>query len=695
MSSDEKLTPQPSTHTPAISVVLICKDEPALAQTLDELYPQLLSLGAECIVVDSSSKRLDYIRLARPWLRWIDFKPPVGYKFSIPNQRNTGVLAALAQVVVFADAGSHPTANWLKELTDPILANTYAVTCGPVKSTTPSVYKVINDFPDGTLVESVLTANLAFTRAAFDAVGGFDTRYEYGSDADFAWRLLAAGFPPTSIQKAVMAMDWGTWKLQKRRAWRYGKARARLYAFHPARRFHIINAAPELLVYPALALLALLALLLTLFGLYYAPLLPLLLLVALLLRNAKTGDPFAVLLDHMIYSTSFSLEVAAQLIKKRFGDAPLVQHLPHDRGPYQKDLIQALQAQGASTDFLPSPTASATINLLLLPLTILIQHARGMRILHIHWLHNFELHWGKSKLARRVARLWLAVTLKTAKLCKVPVIWTAHNLLPHTPIFDDDTAARKKLAANCAAVIAHSEQTKLELEDRFQAENITVIPQGVTPPKDLDRDLVRQELSLTPTEPYLLFAGRIERYKGLHLFLTALLAHLRSANSSKLSTPSTPSTPPFTLGLLGEAKDLALKAEVDKLLTDLQSLGMRIIRIDGYLPDQIMSKHLTAADLAIYPFTSITNSGSLLLALAAGTPALAPAHPSLTDLPPEVVTLTPIGDYDAFVKAAITLTTESSAASREFSTSWAALRPWEKVAQETSDLYRKVMEELR
>jgi len=681
---DEHSTLQRTTDTPAISVVLICKDEPALSQTLDELYPQLLALNAECVVVDSSSKRLDYIRLARPWVRWIDFKPPAGFKFSIPNQRNVGARAALAPVIAFADAGSHPTPNWLKELTDPILSNTYFVTCGPVKSTTPSVYKIINDFPDGTVVESVLTANLAFTRASFDAIDGFDTRYEYGSDADFAWRLLAAGFPPISIRSAVMGMDWGTWKLQKRRAWRYGKARARLCTFHPTRRAHIINAAPELVVYPALLLLTLLTLLLTPFGLYYAPLLPLLITLALLLRNLKSGHPFAVIADHLIYTTSFSLEILSQLIKKYFGLTPLIAHLPTDRGPYQRDLIEALQADGVSTDFFPSPTKSATLNLLLLPLTILIQHARGMRILHIHWLHNFDLHWAKSNTTRKIARLWLTATLKTAKFCKVPVIWTAHNILPHSPIFDDDLAARKTLIESCAAVIAHSEQTKLELEERFHAKNVTVIPQGVKSSVGIDRSTVRQQLHLAATEPYLLFAGRIERYKGLHLFLAALTTHLQGANP-----------PPFTLGILGEATDPDLKKEITSQLTTLQSLGMRIIRIDGYLPDQTISEHLTAADLAIYPFTKITNSGSILLALAAGTPALATAHPSLADLPSKVVTLSPSGNYDAFLQAAIELTKQSDPTTRTFALTWAAHHPWSKAANVTADLYRKVMEELR
>lgn len=39
----------------------------------------------------------------------------------------------------------------------------------------------------------VLTANFAVTRAAFDRLGGFDETLAVGEDADFCWRLLAAG----------------------------------------------------------------------------------------------------------------------------------------------------------------------------------------------------------------------------------------------------------------------------------------------------------------------------------------------------------------------------------------------------------------------------------------------------------------------------------------------------------------------
>ena len=43
------------------------------------------------------------------------------------------------------------------------------------------------------------TINLAFRREAFDAVGGFDEAFAYGSDVDFSWRLIDAGYRIRSV----------------------------------------------------------------------------------------------------------------------------------------------------------------------------------------------------------------------------------------------------------------------------------------------------------------------------------------------------------------------------------------------------------------------------------------------------------------------------------------------------------------
>ena len=53
------------------------------------------------------------------------------------------------------------------------------------------------------------TINLAFTREAFNAIGGFDETFAYGSDVDYSWRLTDASYRIRSVPDAIVRHDWG------------------------------------------------------------------------------------------------------------------------------------------------------------------------------------------------------------------------------------------------------------------------------------------------------------------------------------------------------------------------------------------------------------------------------------------------------------------------------------------------------
>lgn len=145
------------------------------------------------------------------------------------------------------------------------------------------------------------TINLAFHREAYDAFGGFDEGFAYGSDVDFSWRLVDAGYRIRSVPGAVVLRhDWGTWRRQLRRSYVYGQARARLYRKHRARRRRILRTDPTVVVYPAFLLgLPLTAIF---------PLYPALLLIPAW-RNRSLGAA-RVVADHL----TFGAGVLAELI---------------------------------------------------------------------------------------------------------------------------------------------------------------------------------------------------------------------------------------------------------------------------------------------------------------------------------------------------------------------------------------------
>ena len=286
-----------------ISVVIISKDERALDGTLADLAAVDRPAGeeVELVVVDASAGRLDDIRDAHPGVRWIPFARPPGVRVSIPHQRNAGVAAAQGDVIAFTDAGCRLDQDWLAHLTAPLRAVEHVTAGVALTDDGRGIYdRHIREGTGATYLPECPTITMAFRRSAFDAVGGFDERFEYGSDIDFSWRLVDAGLRIRSVPEAVVRHDWGDVHRQVRRGYRYGRARARLYRKHTRRLTGALRDDPMVLVYPAF----LLGLPLTLrYRLY-----PALLLVPAW-RNRADG-PVRVVLDHLAFGAGVLREVA-------------------------------------------------------------------------------------------------------------------------------------------------------------------------------------------------------------------------------------------------------------------------------------------------------------------------------------------------------------------------------------------------
>ena len=279
-----------------ISVVVISKDEPELDVTLRLVEAQRVDLDepAELIVVDASEGRLASIPAAHPEVHWIDFHPNPPIAMSIPHQRNVGVSNAHGDVIVFTDAGCRPRAGWLKRLAAEIRAGGESVVCGLTVAVSPDANyynRQVSSLRDRDYVDEAPTINLAFTRSVFDEVSGFDETFEYGSDLDFTWRIVDRGYRIRMLTDAVVEADWGARQRQFKRAFRYGRARVRLYLKHANRRRRVLVDDPIVVVYP----LFLLGLPLTLIE----PMYPLLLILPL--WRARGDGPLMTVADHLCF----------------------------------------------------------------------------------------------------------------------------------------------------------------------------------------------------------------------------------------------------------------------------------------------------------------------------------------------------------------------------------------------------------
>jgi cellulose synthase/poly-beta-1,6-N-acetylglucosamine synthase-like glycosyltransferase len=290
-----------------ISIVIISKDEPGLQDTVGDAIREAGSTDepTEVVVVDASERRLDFIaRRYAADIRWIPFRGPPGVRVSIPHQRNAGVRAAQGDIIVFTDAGCRAVEGWLARLVAPLRHGEH-VTVGLTLSAPGStgLYdRAARQALETPYLRECSTINLGFRREAFEAVGGFDEDFAYGSDTDFSWRLADAGYQLRSVPGAVIEHDWGGWRRQLRRSYLYGKARARLYRKHRDRLRRVLHDDPMVVVYPVFLLgLPLTALF---------PAYPALLLIPAW-RNRSNG-PVRVLTDHLTYGAGVLAELVTR-----------------------------------------------------------------------------------------------------------------------------------------------------------------------------------------------------------------------------------------------------------------------------------------------------------------------------------------------------------------------------------------------
>jgi GT2 family glycosyltransferase len=255
----------------------------------------------EVVVIDASVGKLDDIATRFPKVQWVSFASKTGRRFTIPEQRNAGIAVANYEIIVFIDASCVPEPNWLDLLLAPILSGEEQIVAGSTLSRGgPTIHDQNRELrkADKYLLECP-TINLAFTRDAFDTIGGFDERFDYGSDVDFSWRAADLGYKVRYVPEALVAHNWGKSSEDLKRAYRYGIARARLYKKHPWRYRQLFGPDIIALVYP----FYLLGLPITVWFWPY----PFLILVPLLKNGHK--QPLKVLQKHLVYAVGVLREM--------------------------------------------------------------------------------------------------------------------------------------------------------------------------------------------------------------------------------------------------------------------------------------------------------------------------------------------------------------------------------------------------
>jgi O-antigen/teichoic acid export membrane protein/glycosyltransferase involved in cell wall biosynthesis len=294
--------------------------------------------------------------------------------------------------------------------------------------------------------------------------------------------------------------------------------------------------------------------------------------------------------------------------------------LPRDPNPYQGLLYGEMRRLGVRVSYIGEPTRSRTLNLLLLPLELLAGRIAGARLVHLHWVFAFTLP-GESRfpVLRRLSYAWFRVWLRTCRVLGMRLVWTAHNVLPHQPVFADDVSARRALVDASDLVLAHSKSALAELAVLGAVPSRSaVIEHGPLGPAPSAGALRTPGTGDGPRR--FLFFGKVEEYKGVEDLLAAFLA--------------LPDDIPARLTVAGQCGDPELRSRVQELAR--RGGGRITLRLE-HVPDTDVPPLVSAADAIVLPFRRVTTSGSAVLALSHGRPLVVPDLAGLADLPDQAV----------------------------------------------------------
>lgn len=247
-----------------------------------------------------------------------------------------------------------------------------------------------------------------------------------------------------------------------------------------------------------------------------------------------------------------------------------------------------------------------------------VKHASGGDIVHVHWTTPIVQQAPSRRRARARVRA-IDGALAAAKSRGAHVVWTVHNRLPHELRFDaEERQLLSALHRHADAVHVMSPSTRTLLADVIDLDPSKMVtlphPSYVgCYPSPRPRSVERNARGLDDRDFAILFLGQIRPYKGL--------SDLVAATENIAAVGRRP-----VLMIVGAATHEDQRT-IERLTAHLPEVLVRI----GHASDEGISGWFASADVAVFPYRRILNSGSLHLAATFGVPAVLPRLEHLVD----------------------------------------------------------------
>lgn len=224
----------------------------------------------------------------------------------------------------------------------------------------------------------------------------------------------------------------------------------------------------------------------------------------------------------------------------------------------------------------------------------------------------FHVQWTRLPLFDA----WL---LDRVRALGIPIVYTVHETIP---LFAPMSVKRRleRVYRKADALIFHAEANCADFCRVFptiSADRLHVIPHLMplpTLPVDANRDIARRRLNLPADAPIFLFFGSLRPYKGVDLLLDAFARAVKAR-------------PDLRLVIAGSPVNAADPALVDRLKTCESGVDARL----EYIPSDEAWLYHVAADVVVFPYRRIYQSGALLTAMSYGRAVIATAVGALPE----------------------------------------------------------------